>query len=394
MRMEELSDSRYEKGTDSVERYLLGLVNDYFKDGTVAMNSSREFIIKKAVKRMKEELDFEDIGVLSITLPDGRVLTGPVTITIDDLNGEPKITLKRSAFNVDFGDQANTACEGNDPRLYDARKPLPHKHDVDDIIGLSGTLSTLTGSIKRLNGFAHDHKNQNILDRITYSGSKNSIDLGSVDASIQKAQQLSADIKKLIQDYKSAVPAVAQGILDAVDETSDKLDDVKDAITANNSSCLAQAKKYAEDEFNKVTSQFNAATGGGGYVVKDKLDNVLKNSLALVGTMNISISSLSSASPITESLDANIATALTGNNQFEFRIKQKNTSGENVFMPTPYMVIDNSQLAGQIVPGYFTDANGNIQISIVYQPFVTGVSPSFNGLYVTLDVYSKQDVTL
>ena len=59
MRREELSDSRYEKGTDSVEKYLLNIVQSYFKNQTISSTQSRETIIKRAVARMKEEVDFE-----------------------------------------------------------------------------------------------------------------------------------------------------------------------------------------------------------------------------------------------------------------------------------------------------------------------------------------------
>lgn len=394
MRMEELSDNRYVKGADTVERYLLSLVEEYFKNGTVAMNTSREFIIKKAVKRMKEELDFEDIGVLSITLPDGRVLTGAVTLTIDDLGGEPKIAVKGSAFNVDFGDQQNTACEGNDPRLSDPRKPLPHTHDINDIIGLSGALSTLTGNINRLNGFAHTHKNQSILDRITYSGVKPTIDLGTIDTSVAKCQKLAADVKALIKQYQDSVPITSRNALDAAKETSDKLTEYKNAIANNNETCLNQAKQYAKTEFNNVMNQFNSSAGGGGYVVKDNLDNILKNALALSGTMDIQLSSLSAAAPLTQPLDADIALKTYDDSQFEFRIKKTNANGETVYFPMPYMVIDNSQLVGQVIPGHFKDTNGNIQIMFTFQPFVSNASPSFNGLQVTLDVYSRQGVTL
>ena len=40
---------------------------------------------------------------------------------INILGGEPLISPKLSAFNVNFGQEKNTACEGNDPRLSDAR---------------------------------------------------------------------------------------------------------------------------------------------------------------------------------------------------------------------------------------------------------------------------------
>ena len=102
MRMEELSESRYVKNTDSVEKYLLNVVKEYFKNNSnVASTTSREYIIKKAVKRMKEEITFEGIGVLSVALPDDVTpRTGAVVITLQDLHGEPEITTKYSAFNV------------------------------------------------------------------------------------------------------------------------------------------------------------------------------------------------------------------------------------------------------------------------------------------------------
>ena len=83
MRMEELTDNRLIKTPDTVERYLLRLVRDYFntqdKD-TKTPISSKEYIIQKAVERMREEISFDSIGVLSIELPNGEIKTGNVLI--------------------------------------------------------------------------------------------------------------------------------------------------------------------------------------------------------------------------------------------------------------------------------------------------------------------------
>lgn len=48
-----------------------------------------------------------------------------VKIVVDNMAGtlEPKITSKGTAFNKDFGTEAGTVTEGNDPRLSDARTP-------------------------------------------------------------------------------------------------------------------------------------------------------------------------------------------------------------------------------------------------------------------------------
>ena len=88
MRMEEISENRYNKSTDQVERYLLGLIEQYFKTNDIADPASKEYIIRKSVERLKEEVNFDAIGVLSISLPnDTEPRTGAVTISLEELGG-------------------------------------------------------------------------------------------------------------------------------------------------------------------------------------------------------------------------------------------------------------------------------------------------------------------
>ena len=141
MRMEELANNNFIKGTDSVERYLLDIIKQYFSSNNID-DDSREYIIKKAVERMKSELNIDNAGVVSV---NGK--TGDVTITLDSLGGEPLISPKLSAFNVNFGTEENTACEGNDPRLSDNRHPLQHIHEISEINGLGGELSSINNNI-------------------------------------------------------------------------------------------------------------------------------------------------------------------------------------------------------------------------------------------------------
>ena len=103
MRMEELSENRYLKTTDTVERYLLNVVNEYFKSSGTATSASREYIIQMAVDRIKEELVLEGTGVTSVILPSGETRTCAVNISLEDLNGEPVISPKNTAFNASFG---------------------------------------------------------------------------------------------------------------------------------------------------------------------------------------------------------------------------------------------------------------------------------------------------
>ena len=237
MRMEELSDSRYIKSTDQVERYLLGLVEEYCKNSNVSSPSSREYIIKRAVQRMKEEISFEGMGVLSITLPDGEPRTGAVNITLEDLNGEPLISPKLSAFNVPFGNEQNTACEGNDPRLSDARKPLKHQHEIKDIIGLEGQLSTLEGLLNRTGQFEHEHANKNILDMLVYTGDKTVIDLTLLDT-------MKDDIQKLVDKIREEIIAHKQEINNKITEVNTKITEVKQEIENLKQFIIDKNKEY------------------------------------------------------------------------------------------------------------------------------------------------------
>ncbi len=53
--------------------------------------------------------------------------------TAHSTNYEPEIAVKGSAFNKDFGSNADTVTEGNDSRLSDAREPTAHTHTLTDV---------------------------------------------------------------------------------------------------------------------------------------------------------------------------------------------------------------------------------------------------------------------
>src|SRR5690606_19817762 len=42
---------------------------------------------------------------------------------------------------IPYGTEANTACEGNDSRLSNARTPTAHGHAIDDVSGLQTALN-------------------------------------------------------------------------------------------------------------------------------------------------------------------------------------------------------------------------------------------------------------
>jgi hypothetical protein len=200
MRMEELQDNQFIKKTDTVEKYLLDLVKNYFESNSEVNPNTQEYIIQKAVQRMKEELDIDNAGVVSI---NGQ--TGDVTIDCASLGAEPFIGDKKTAFNCDFGTTKGTVCAGDDPRLNDKRVPVTHSHSMDEINGLQGQISSLQNLIKTLDGTGHNHNNKNVLDKISYSGKNAIINLDILDTVSKQVDDKIAEVDALIATYKTAL---------------------------------------------------------------------------------------------------------------------------------------------------------------------------------------------
>lgn len=203
MRMEELQDNQFIKKTDTVEKHLLDLVKNYFESNSEVNPNTKEYIIQKAVEKMKEELDIDNAGVVSI---NGQ--TGDVTIDCASLGAEPFIGDKKTAFNCDFGNKKGTVCEGNDPRLNDKRIPIEHTHQINEINGLQGQLSSLENLINMLNGTSHSHDNKRVLDKLSYSGKNAVINLDVLDSVSKQIDDKILEVDALISTYKSALDAL------------------------------------------------------------------------------------------------------------------------------------------------------------------------------------------
>ena len=397
MKMEELSNNRYIKNTDTVERYLLQLVSDFFKNNSAAHVNSMEFIINKALKRMKEEISFENIGVTSITLPNGQVLTGAITLTLEQLNGEPSIQPKLTAFNVDFGNEANTACEGNDVRLSDKREPLEHEHEISDIIGLEGKLSTILGRIDRVNGLVHVHKNKDILDKLTYSGDKTSIDLTILDTLDESIFNEIEAIKELIKNYKDEIPSLVNDISNTINDIENEINNANNLILSTSEQYLSEAKQYTDTKFNEI--QDNVFDKLDEYITGDMLEYSLKNAISLVGTINI---------PLNQIININSSVSVDGKHQIpntiieeldkrkqfindcqiEFFIKDKSNG---ISHSLPYVIFNEEKIIGSISGGIISDNN----IYIKYSKISDSTSPiELSNSDIIVKLYSKQDVTI
>lgn len=404
MRMEELSDSRYIKGTDTVERYLLNLVQEYFKNSNIASTTSREYVIKRAVERMKEEITFDSIGVLSITLPDGEMRTGAVTITLEDLNGEPLISPKLTAFNVNFGTEAKTACEGNDPRLSDARKPLKHEHEISDIIGLEGILSTLTGKIERVDGFLHEHANSNVLNMLVYTGDNSTIDLTILETLEDKIIAIVEQIRKEIITYKEDINNKITDINQKIIDVKNQISDLKQYILNTNKEYYELSKKHTDDSITEAKDEINAAIEN--LVTRAMLADVLEvanNTYTLAGSMEFDLNTVLNFSgtnkqEVVIDISTDIITAIAARKQLledcqiEMYMQYKDSETNKVVYGTlPYIMFNDNVVDGSIQLGTLY---ANNQILVSFDSVSMNIPADIKDARIIYNVYSKQEVTI
>ena len=267
MRMEELANNNYIKSADSVERYLLDIIKQYFNSSNVD-SDSREYIIQKAVERMKDELYIDNAGVVSI---NGK--TGDVLITLESLNGEPKILQKNTAFNVNFGTGKNTACEGNDPRLSDDRHPLEHTHTMDNINGLAGELSSIRNTIDKLGNKTHKHENLSVLNLLRYTGEKEEIDLTILDTA---ADSLNVSITKTDKAITTTENSLITFLAKATEELNQYTVDfeaIKEYANEKDEETKTEIKTYIDEQI--LNKKEELLTELNNRISKDEFSSIL-----------------------------------------------------------------------------------------------------------------------
>lgn len=393
MRMEELAENRYVKNTDSVERYLLHLVQNYFQNNDAAPENSREAIIEKALIRMKEEIDFESVGVLSITLPDGKERIGAVQISIEDLGGEPAIVPKYSAFNVNFGTIKGTACEGNDPRLSDDRYPLAHEHSIDDVMNLANELSTINGKIDRLHG--HEHTNKSSLDKITYSGTKSLIDLADIENLEDTISRLIEEIQNDISSYRSEITGKIIRVNDDIEIIRDEIAEIQRYVIETNNQHKQEAIEHANTEIQIVKEEIDEALAN--FVTKTMLVDVLRiasNAYVFFNKINVNFSDILSSGKTSYRIsDENIINQIN-------EIHLSSLTNEDVVIETtmrlnnrtytlPYVVYEDNSIKGFITP-----ARNGLDVVINLECDLSDIPNDLSDAVITVSYYIRQPVTI
>ena len=404
MRMEELSEARYLKRADSVESYLLGLIQEYFQKTGTTPQGSMENIIEKCVTRMSEDLEYDGVGITGILLPgDTEARTGSVEITLEDLNGEPKIDPKKTAFNVDFGDMMNTACEGNDPRLSDAREPLEHRHTLDDIQGLNGKLSTIDGKVSRALSLAHDHDNIAVLNKIIYTGHKDTIDLADIENSEDRFRNEVDRVQDVVNNYDTADETRKQDILNTLNGLSGSSGSIQTFLEQSNNEHLEQAKAYTDEKCEEAHRQLLSMLSD--YARNDDItsaiSSLLNNTYTIVGSMDINITDYIPFASGHETREIAISQAILDEINrrgvslsqcvMEATLKYSDGANGNVMRPVPYIYtcLESNEPIGSF--NVKTVINRN---SFIIESYISDMSSFNNEIHLstlTVTFLSKQN---
>jgi hypothetical protein len=200
--MEQFTENKnnfYEKKPDLVDLYLMRIIERFFSTEKINSLAARNAIIAEAMARYKETLNYKDKGVRSFNGKEGIVWFTLYSLQIESM------FIKRTAFNKDFGKTAGTICAGNDSRLKNKRKPLPHSHKLKDVPDFAEQIKSMHQEVARYGH--HLHLNKDVIDNMTYSG--NEIDLIRVEqlqseiiVKLNTLNQKIAELKELETAYK------------------------------------------------------------------------------------------------------------------------------------------------------------------------------------------------
>lgn len=245
MALEQHEDNRFTKERDDVEKYLLRIIQRYFDIQNVYTQESIEAIIIESLTRYKQSI-FHEKGGFIFSL---NQKTGHIVLTIRNLGGETAFE-KQSAFNKDFGDEADTICEGNDPRLEDEREPLQHEHEISDVKGLTERLKKIVPSNKM-----HIHKNKNVLDMLTYTGTKTEIDLIVLDYLKENLKKYYDNLLYYQREEKTITNKAIEDLSSYIIIIEQDLDYAKSLIE-NAVTWLEDAYKYTDNQVDLLKDKF------------------------------------------------------------------------------------------------------------------------------------------
>lgn len=162
------------KENPKVRKYLMRIMQRFMDTQDIYTEASKEAMIVESIRRVKH-----DVGLVRSKVFAINKLTGAITITVKDVNGEPMFE-KKTAYNTDFGASDTLMVEGMDIRLMDNRTPVFHVHKISDVPEVQEKINE---AYKRLHETVNNHVHVDVkaLNKLNYTGTSIKIDLAMCD---------------------------------------------------------------------------------------------------------------------------------------------------------------------------------------------------------------------
>lgn len=288
MDLKEHENNHFTKEKNEIEKYLLRIIQRYFDIENNFTKESIEAMIIESLTRFKQSIINEKGFIFSFNKQTGKIM-----LTIRDFNGELAFN-KNTAFNKDFGTEADTICEGNDERLSDDREPLEHTHKIADINGLKEELEKINVSTE-----SHTHNNKTVLDVLNYTGTQVQIDLVIIEY-LQRAvndyysnlqlhqRELRSLYIKNIENLDAYIQQLEQILQDIQDLSSDTVTWLQDAYNHTDSSVALYKtnvqQKLSEYALKEQTQKLIDFLKKPYYVISDGEINITDGDISFAST--------------------------------------------------------------------------------------------------------------
>lgn len=341
MIMKEQDNNTFTKQKTEVERYLMRIVQRYFETENNYSNASIESIIVESITRFKRYC--KDKGKDFLFSFNRK--TGHLAINIHSFGGEPAFE-KNTAFNKDFGEDPDTICRGDDPRLSDDRDPYEHSHEILDVPGLSDLLKQFD-----IPNAVPGHYNKDLLDILTYTGQSLEIDLAIIEQ-IRKQLPMfevnSSSIKAELQTYsknkeddlnssvyalKTYVDSLAQNIIIGFQWVDEGKKSIQNGIKNLNDYCLQKFKNLVSmAEYNRINitiSQMYKEIGTDSFNIEMTIDGI--RNVTIDGSPYVVYNIVSQSFTLPAS---------AVDNHVKYRFKYTNANGREVEQSLPFWFKD------------------------------------------------------
>jgi len=234
MNFKEHDNSIVTKEKSDIEKYLLRIIQRYFDIENNYTKESIEEIIMESLTRFKQSVILENGFIFSLNKKTGNLI-----LSVQDFGGQPRFN-KNTAFNKEFGIVANTICEGDDPRLSNARTPIYHNHVIGHINGLAELLKPAESAAE-----IDVHVNHSVINMLRYTGERIEIDLIFLEYLEQSINKYYENLEFSQREAGSILRSGLETIENQLIEVKHLVEVVQDMVT-NDINWLPKAKEYAD----------------------------------------------------------------------------------------------------------------------------------------------------